>query len=110
MVLVPIHRVTRRLLGLFAILLALAALLLFLGQLRHAYQQHLKFKRYETYSRYVDGVTNDLLKLEKLANNSNISMDQFFVALGQPPQHEKEKSLNITENTSNSSIEHLSAR
>ncbi|KAK3908187.1 Solute carrier family 2, facilitated glucose transporter member 2 [Frankliniella fusca] len=109
MVLVSINRVTRRLLGLFAILLALAALLLFFGQMRYVYHQHLKFKRYESYSRYVDDVTNDLLKLEKLANNSNINMDQFFVALGQQPVHEKENSLNISQIT-NGSIVNLTGR
>ncbi|KAJ1528084.1 hypothetical protein ONE63_008001 [Megalurothrips usitatus] len=101
MVLVPIHCVTRRLLGLFGVALCLVAFVLFLGQVHHLYQQHLKFRRLESYSRYVDDVTNDLVKLENLANKSSLSVDQFLIMLGGQQPMQTKRSETVTNSTYN---------
>ncbi|XP_034249104.1 uncharacterized protein LOC117649983 [Thrips palmi] len=100
MVLVPIHRLTRRLLGFLAIALALVATCFLIEQMRHIYHQHLKFGRLQTYGHFVDDVTKDMIKLENLANKSSLSVDQLFIMLGQPLPT-KEVSFNFSHNSNN---------
>jgi len=104
MVLVPIHRVARRLLGLIAIILALVAILILLGQMRNVYQQHQKFRRFESYSQYVGDISNDLVKLEAIANQSNLSMDRIYIMLGQRTVRSKQEPINPNQDRSNTSV------
>lgn len=100
MVLVPIHRLTRRLLGFIVIALALVVTCFLFEQMRHIYHQHLKFRRLQNYRQYVDDVTKDMAKLESLANKSSFSVDQLFIMLGQPLPT-KDSSLNLSHDSNN---------